>query len=288
MHGLRRRIPVFEAAVIAAALLGTAQLAACSRLPFHSHTVKLGDIRVYYEVHGHGKPLLLLHGGAGDGRQFSNQVPAFEKKFRVIVPDERAQGRTTDGAGPLTYHVMAEDMIALMDHLHLERVDIMGWSDGGIIGLDLAIHHPDRIAHLVTFGANFHPAGLRDDDREWQATASAESFGPDSKTAYEKQNPDPGHWEIAMNKVLDMWRTEPRMSLAELASIRAKTLICAGNRDLIKPAHTDSLARAIPGAWLWIVPDASHSAMMEHPELVNRVVLAFLADRALPAGTAVR
>jgi pimeloyl-ACP methyl ester carboxylesterase len=104
---------------------------------------------------------VLLHGGAGNGEQFSRQVPAFEKYFRLVVPDMCAQGRTTDREGPLTYHAMAEDVIALMDRLGVKRFDIMGWSDGGVTGLDLAIHHPDRLRRLVTFGANFSPDGLR-------------------------------------------------------------------------------------------------------------------------------
>jgi len=268
---------------VAAACLALALAAcACAALPARGHYALVNGIRIYYEIHGRGRPLLLLHGGAGDGRQFSNQVPAFSKSFRVIVPDERAQGRSADGPGPLTYHGMAEDVVALLDHLGIRRADVMGWSDGGIIGLDLAIHHPERIDHLVTFGANFHPAGLKSDDREWLSGANAESFGPGSRSEYEKLSPDPGHWETAMNKILAMWRTQPRFALEQLHSIRARTLIAAGDRDLVQPAHTDSLARAIPGARLWIVPDASHGAMLERPELVNRTVLAFLDDRTLP------
>src|SRR5262245_30530565 len=103
---------------------------------------------MYYETHGQGRVLVLLHGGAGNGAQFSHQVPALEAHHRVVVPDMCAQGRTSDRPGPLTYHAMAEDVVALMDELHVSRFDVMGWSDGGVTGLDLAIHHPERLRRL--------------------------------------------------------------------------------------------------------------------------------------------
>ncbi len=233
-------------------------------------------IRLYYEVHGHGPTLLLLHGGTGDGTQFARQVPAFAQRFRVIVPDLRAQGRTTDGPGPLTYHIMAEDVVALMDRLRIRSADVVGWSDGGIVGLDIAIHHPSRLKHLVTFGANFQPDGLMPDEVAWGSTASAQSLGPAVRLEYQRLAPDPGHYEVAMNKILAMWRAEPRFTLAELHSIRARTLVAAGEHDLVRRDHTEALAHAIPGAQLWIVPGATHSVIHEEPDLVNERVLEFL------------
>lgn len=246
--------------------------------PAVGHHANLRGLRVYYELHGAGAPLLLLHGGAGNGMQFEKQVPVFARTRRVVVPDCRAQGRTTDRPGPLTYHGMAEDMIALLDHLGIGRVDVMGWSDGGNIGLDMAMHHPNRVAHLITFGANFRPDGLQSQDVQWNATATPDSFGPGMREGWTKLNPQPEHYEAAMAKILAMWRTQPRWTAADLGRIRAKCLICAGDRDLIRPEHTAALARAIRGARTWIVPDASHSAMIERPELVNATVLRFLAD----------
>jgi len=251
--------------------------AGCARSSSTGHYADVRGIRIYYEVHGEGPPLLLLHGGLGNGMQFEKQVPDFEKTHRVIVPDCRAQGRTTDGRGPITYHEIAEDAIGLLDALHIERVDVMGWSDGGNAGLDMAIHHPDRIGHLVTFGANFAPNGVNPQDFAWAQTATAESLGPGTRDAWTKLNPEPDHYADAMNKILTMWRTEPRFTPEALGSIRAKVMICAGEHDVVRPAHTDSLARMIPGAEEWIVPGASHSAMQERPDLVNPKVLAFLA-----------
>ena len=241
------------------------------------HHLKTHGIVMYYEIHGHGRPLLLLHGGTGNGMQFAKQLPDFTLHHRCIVPDACAQGRTTDRPGPLSYHAMAEDVVALMDHLHIRRADIMGWSDGGNLGLDIAMHHPERVDHLVTFGANFQPDGLNAPDVEWNQTATAASFGPETKAAWQSLNPQPDHFEEAMNKIIAMWRTEPKWSLADLHRIRAKTLVCAGDHDLIRAEHTAELAKAIPDAAMWIVPGASHGAILEKPDLVNPRVLEFLS-----------
>ena len=143
----------------------------------------------------------------------------------------------------------------------------------------------ERVAHLVTFGANFSPDGLNAPDVEWNRTATADSFGTGTRVSWTALNPEPGHYRAAMEKILDLWRTQPRFTLEELGRIRARTLVCVGEHDLIRRDHTDSLVSAIPGAQLWVVPGASHSAMIERPDLVNPRVLAFLSagPRLAPA-----
>ncbi|HUK64973.1 MAG TPA: alpha/beta hydrolase [Dongiaceae bacterium] len=273
--------PPRAARATAAFALGAALLTGAAGFtpppPSAGRYLQTHGIRMYYELHGRGSPLLLLHGGCGNGMQFEKQLPSFSTRYRCIVPDCCAQGRTSDRPGPLTYHAMAEDMIALLDRLRITRVDIMGWSDGGNIGLDMAMHHPARVQHLVTFGANFRPDGLNPQDVEWNNSATAESFGDGVREGWTKLNPQPGHYEEAMNKIIAMWRTLPHWTAADLARIRAKCMICAGDHDLIRPEHTEALAKAIPGATMWIVPNASHGAMLERPELVNPKVLEFLA-----------
>jgi len=244
--------------------------------PAAGHYASLNGIRVYYETYGKGPTLVLLHGGAGSGAQFEHQIPYLEKHFRLVVPDARAQGRTTDGAGPLTYHAMAEDVRALLDHLHVKKADVLGWSDGGDVALDLAMHHPDRVGKIITFGANFRADGLNAPDIAWNRTATANDFGPDMRKFYDSVAPDTAHYEVAMNKVIALWREEPNWNEADLARIQSPALIVAGDHDVVRPDHTESLAKAIPHATLWIVPDASHSVLQEKPEVVNPRVLAFL------------
>ncbi len=253
--------------------------------PAAGQTLAFRGIRLYYETAGQGPPLLLLHGGAGNGMQFEKQRDEFARSHTVIIPDCRAQGRSTDRPGPLTFHDMAEDMVALLNRLGVGPVDIMGWSDGGNIGLDLAIHHPKRVSHLVTFGANFAPDGLQAADQAWNRTATADSFGTGMRDGWTALSPDPAHYEAAMTKILDLWRTQPRFTAAELGRIRARTLICVGEHDVVRAEHTSELVRRIPGAETWTVPGASHSAMIERPDLVNPRVLAFLATKGMARGT---
>jgi pimeloyl-ACP methyl ester carboxylesterase len=257
-------------------------VAPCATRAAEPHHASIRGITMYYETEGSGPPLLLLHGGAGNGMQFEKQRPEFARTHRLIVPDSRAQGRSTDREGPLTYHEMAEDVIALMDTLKLKRADIMGWSDGGDIALDLAIHHPERIVHLVTFGANATPEGMRAADREWARTATADSFGTGMEQGWKALNPEPQHYREAMDKILTLWRTEPQFTREQLASIRARALICAGEHDVVLPEHTAMIAATIPHAEIWTVPGASHSAMIERPDLVNPRVLEFLAKGPKP------
>ena len=241
------------------------------------HYANVNGLRMYFQIRGYGPVLVLLHGGAGNGDQFEHQVAAFAPHHRLIIPDMCAQGRTTDRPGPLTYHAMAEDVLTLMNQLGPARFDVMGWSDGGVTGIDLAIHHPERVKHLVTFGACFSPRGLNAPDVAWNDTATVAAFGDGMREGWTKLNPQPENYAVAMAKVIRMWKTEPRFTPAQLRSIRARTLICAGEHDVIRPDHTRALARAIPKASLWIVPKASHSVMMEKPDLVNARVLEFLA-----------
>lgn len=264
-----------------AAFLALAYAAGCAPAADPAHPAgRYAEVRgiwMYYEIHGSGPPLVLLHGGAGNGMQFEKQIPDFSKYYTCIVPDLCGQGRSTGRPGPLTYHTMAEDVIALLDSLKIGRFDLMGWSDGGDAGIDIAIHHPDRIRHLVPFGANASPDGLRPADVAWNDTATVAAFGDGMREGYVKLSPQPGKYDEAMQKILVMWRTLPDFTPEQLARIRAKTLICAGDHDVIRPEHTAWIAHHIPGAEMWIVPKASHGAMFERPELVNPKVLDFLS-----------
>jgi pimeloyl-ACP methyl ester carboxylesterase len=272
-------MPSLLTAVRARAPLSVLVVAALVAMPgpAGAHSLAVRGLRMYYDVRGKGPTLVLLHGGGGSGLQFEKQVPAFETSHRLVIPDMCAQGRTTDRPGPLSYHAMAEDVIALMDHLHIHKFDLMGWSDGGMTGLDLAIHHPGRLRHLVTFGANFTPEGLREPDRAWLDTATVAGFGDDMRKGWQALSPEPDHYAEAMTKLIQMWRTQPNFTAAELGSIRARTMVCAGENDLVRREHTQTLARAIPRSSLWIVPGATHGAMLEKPDEVNAKVLAFLS-----------
>ena len=270
-------IATFSASHAATAIPNVKKFAKGATSEGPGHYVSLRGIRIYYEDRGKGAPLLLLHGGTGNCDQFSKQVPAFVAHYRLILPDSRAQGRTSDGPGPLSYHLMAEDVLALMDHLGIRSARVMGWSDGGVIGLDLAAHHPERVSHLVTFGANTRADGVTPDDAAWTDTATWTAMGEGTRKAYVERAPDSTRFAEAMTKIIALWRSDAQLPPAILHRIRAKTLICAGDHDLIRREHTEEIAKAIPGAQVWIVPDANHSVMIDKPEVVNPRVLEFFA-----------
>jgi pimeloyl-ACP methyl ester carboxylesterase len=237
----------------------------------------LDGVQIYYETFGRGPPVLVLHGGTAFLETMHYQIEALSGTHRVIAPDSRGHGRSTDAPGPLHYRDMSEDMVGLMDRLQIRKVDIVGWSDGGIVGLDLAMRHPDRVGRLVAIGANFNVAGLVGSglapgaDSPSPAVAAARAF-------YQSIAPDPGHWPVFYAKVMAMWRSEPDFALSDLARIQAPTLIIAGEADAIRRDHTDALTRAIPGAKEVILAGDDHMAPLKDPRAVDAAVVKFLAQ----------
>ena len=238
--------------------------------------VNANGVHTYYEEQGSGDPLLLLHGGLVDGDSFGQQTPTFAERFRVIVPDRRGHGRTADVEGPITYDVMADDTIAFMDAVSIGPAHLVGWSDGGDVGLLVAIKRPDLVRRLVTIGANFNADGLT---RE-----AAESFKPDTPTSvvpimhetWKVNAVDPDRFETVLEKMQHCW-FDYSISTADLARIAAPTLVMVGDDDITRFEHTIELYDTIPDAQLAVIPGASHLVPMEKADLVNQLVLDFLA-----------
>lgn len=238
-----------------------------------AQTAQINGVQLYYETYGAGAPVLVLHGGTAFLETMHYQIEALASDHLVIAPDSRGHGRSTDGPGPLHYHQMAEDMLALMDRLRVAKADIVGWSDGGIIALDLAIHHPERVGRIVTMGSNFDLTGLG------TVGPAAPADSPSVarlRNAYQQMSSTPDHWPAFYAKVQAMWRSEPNFTRPELGSIRSPVLVMAGESDSIPREHTDALASAIPGAQKVIIPKAGHFAPLTHPDTVNATIVAFL------------
>jgi len=216
-------------------------------------------LSMYYEVHGDGPPLLLLHGGTGSIS--AEWVSFFSTQFRVIAIEQMGHGRTADVMDrPFHFHDMAEDTVELMRTLGVESAAVVGYSDGGIIGLDIAIHHPSRVTKLVTTGANSRTAGYTAENLEWlRRFKPADLPVPE---AYGRLSPDGAdHWPIVVGRLQRMWTVEPNFTRDEIQSIKAPTLIIVGDSDLITPEHAVEMFRTIPGAQLCIVPHARHGVM---------------------------
>ena len=219
----------------------------------------INGLDMYYEVHGVGSPLLLLHGGSGSIPE--KWIPYFMPHFKVIAPEQMGHGRTADLVDrPFHYHDMAEDTVELMRQLGVESAVVVGYSDGGIIGLDMAIHHPERVTKLAVTGANFRTDGYTAENLEWVRT-----FDPDDQPvsdAYRRQSPDGvDHWPIFLGRLQRMWVVEPSFARDEMQSITAPTLIIVGDGDIVMPEHAVEMFRTIPGAQLCVVPHADHGVM---------------------------
>ena len=243
--------------------------------PQHSGFVPVNGIRLWYATFGHGAPVILLHGGLATSNYWGLQIAALAPHFQVIAMDSRGHGRSTWDGGPISYHLMASDVIALMDALHISQAAVVGWSDGAIIGLDLAIHHPDRLTKVFAFGANSNVAGVR--DAEGSPTFIA--YLRRTREEYQQLSSAPTRFD-AFHAALDkMWNTEPDFSDVQLRGIRVSTWIVDGDRDeIIKREDTDHMARLIPGAGELILPRTSHFAFLQDPKLFNLALLHFLTS----------
>lgn len=231
--------------------------------------VESNNASIYYETFGSGPPVLVLHEGLGSLEDMGYQIRALAESHFVIAADSRGQGRSTDSEQPLSYTLMADDMCNLLHRLKIARADVVGWSDGGIIGLDLAMHHPELVRKLVAISANFDASGIPQNPED-------EIVVPRMPLRYRIEAADNNHWPVIYRKVVALWRTQPHYSRAELGQIEAPTLVMAGEFDIVRPQHTAQLVQAIPHSEELIIQGATHSVPMDKPEIVNSKTLEFL------------
>lgn len=242
----------------------------------HFAKAQVNGIDLYYQIQGAGPPLILLHGGLANSDYWDNQLSVFAEKYKTIAIDSRGHGRSTFTEQPISYALMAADVIALMDSLGIERADVVGWSDGGILGLDLAIHHPKCLNKLIAYGANYNPSGLRSDIN---GNEKFNNYITKAAQDYQQVAPDPLRWAAFLENIGKMWATEPNYTPAQLATIVTPTLILDGEEEeLIEINHVKEMAGLIPTAKLILMPGVGHFAPWEQPKAFNQIVLDFLAE----------
>ena len=240
-------------------------------------TAEINGVDIYYEVYGEGDPVLLLHGGLANGDHWVNVIPALtDAGYQAIVMDSRGHGRSSFDETPISYEVMASDVLGLMDHLGIDKADLVGWSDGGIIGLEIALTDPERLNKVVAYGANFDPTGVRLD------IGTNDYFNAYIEAAageYQEISPEPERWDEFLGNISNMWATQPNYTEDQLRSITTPFLILDGaNEEAIDLNQTKLMALLIPGAELLIMPDTGHFALFEQPEEFARIVLDYLAS----------
>lgn len=253
--------------------------------PAESGYAPVNGIRMYYATFGEGSPVLLIHGGLSHADVWANQVPALVAAgHEVIVADSRGHGRSTRTAEPFGYHLMASDYLALLDYLKIDKVSLVGWSDGGIIGLDIAMNHPERLTRLFAHAANVTTDGVLPNLDNHPVFGG---FMKRMKADYDRlhaasskergETPAGSDYDAFVAQIGHMWASQPGWTAAQLAAIKVPSVIVLGDHDeAISRAHTDYMAKTIPGATLVILPRVSHFAMLQDPDGYTNAVLSVL------------
>jgi len=224
-------------------------------------------IKMYAEVYGTGKPLLLLHGNGGSISAFSQTIPYFSKKYKVIAVDSRAHGKTVDHKDSLSFEQMADDFAALLDKMHIDSAYVIGWSDGGIDALLLAMRHPEKVIKLASTGANLTPDSTALTPATWNDMVKQYNSDRNKPRPTAKEKND---WKIFM---LDY--TQPNIPFSALKAIKCPSLIICGDHDLIPIEHTTKIYQAIDKAYLWVVPNSGHATLIQHRDDFNKLVDGF-------------
>ncbi|WP_027669095.1 alpha/beta fold hydrolase [Rhizobium leguminosarum] len=242
-----------------------------------SGMAEVNDIKMYYAEYGEGDPILFIHGGLGNAEVWGHQVADFAKDHRVIVADSRGHGRSTRSQQPFGYDLMTSDYVALLDYLKIDKVTLVGWSDGGIIGIDMAMKNPEKLTRVIAQAANVTTDGVKAD------VMNNKTFNDYINVAgeyYRKLSPTPNEYDAFVTQISEMWATQPAWTAADLGKIAVPVTLAIGDHDeAVKLDHTEMMAKDIPGAKLVILKDASHFAMLQDPTGYDAMIRDAMAGR---------
>lgn len=235
--------------------------------------------QIWYATYGSGYPVVLLHGGLGNSGNWGYQVPALTQSgYRTVVIDSRGHGRSTRDARPYSYDLMASDVLAVMDALHVERAALVGWSDGACTALILAAKAPSRAAGVFFFACNMDPSGVK----PFEATPALNRCFSRHTKDYARLSATPDEFQEFAEAVGLMQRTQPNYSAQDLAGIKVPVAVVQGEEDeFIKREHAEYLAKTIPRAELIVLEEVSHFAPLQRPEQFNAAMLRFLTQGVL-------
>lgn len=290
----KKMIVILALALIAVPPRGEAQI---SGNPFGGpgavkavgHYADVNGIRLYYEIHGKGRPVVLLHGGLGAIEMFGPNLAALAQNHQVIAVDLQGHGRTADIDRPLSVELMADDVAALIKHLSLVRPDVMGYSLGGGVALLTAIRHPDAVGKLVVVSTVFRRNGFYPDILVQQAQVNAAAADAMKQTPmyqlYSSIAPRPQDWPRLLGKIGDAMKKDFDFS-KQISGIKAKTLIVAGDADIFPPSHAVEMFGLLgggqrdagwdgsgrPNSRLAILPGLTHYTIFAAPALTATVI----------------
>jgi pimeloyl-ACP methyl ester carboxylesterase len=242
--------------------------------------IKVTDVKLHYKSWGKGQPILLLHGAMEYWHEFRQQIPALAKDYRVIAIDTRGHGGSTFTDRELSYDLLATDMLDLMVQLKIDSADVIGYGDGGIIGMKMAIKEPSRVKRLVAIGSNLTPDSnavypeVMEKVRTWDIDKMA--FYLQVKF---KESPNTQMLKPLAKRMQKLLTTQPQLTRADLKGIHCPTLIMAGDKDIIKLAHTQYMYESLPTGYMSIIPGTTHYCIKEKPQIVNATIRDFLKWR---------
>lgn len=209
--------------------------------------INVNDVNIFYEEYGKGQPIILLHGNSETHEIFDKLIEQLKENYKVYAIDSRCHGKS-ENTNEISYDLMSDDIISFIKVLKIEKPILYGFSDGGIIGILVAIKEPDILSKLIVSGANINPDGMK------------KTMLIISKIVY----------FVTKNKLFRMMVKEPNISIEELNKIKVPTIVIAGQKDVIKREHTEMIAKNIPNSILDIIPNENHGSYIIHSEkLIN-------------------
>jgi pimeloyl-ACP methyl ester carboxylesterase len=241
--------------------------------------IDIDGLAVFYETEGDGETVVLLHGGLADNSTWAAQFSGLSPYRHVVAPERQAQGHTPDRPGPLTYQAMTDQTVSFLVALGLGPVDLLGWSDGGMVGTLIAADHPELVRTLTVTGSGFSSTGYVPGAMEDLVALSPDDEDMAMFAAmYAQASPDgPEHFPEVWEKVRTMW-AQPFDWTARVQQISAPTLVIIGDDDYISVEHAQEFSRTVRNGQLAVVPGASHLVPMEKPDLFNELILDFTAN----------
>lgn len=269
----------------------------CLAVPASAETktgyAPVNGLEMYYESHGEGPPLVLLHGALMTIEGFGELVPSLAKTRQVIAVEQQAHGRTADIDRPFRYEQMADDTAALLRQLGIEEADLFGYSMGGAIAMQMAIRHPELVRRLVLAAAASSKDGMYPEVLENIRNLTPEDFaGSPWQESYASVAPDPDDWPTLVDKVVQLVGEFEGWPPEDIAAIEAPALVVVADADVVRPEHAIELFRllgggvpgdlgGLPRSRLAVLPGTTHVTLVERAEWLTPMVTEFL-DAPMP------
>ena len=244
--------------------------------------IEIKKVKLYYEIQGEGTPLLYLHGGLSSSIDFSKYIPELSKYFKVISFDRKGHGRSNDDDEIFSYASMAEYTKLFLDTIGISKVNVIGWSDGGVVGYHLASKYPSKVIRLIAVGANYLVDGMTESTTEWiKNKMTAEEISriyPSVENDFKKLNPKPNNFQKFVIKTREMWLRNPYISKEDFVKINVPVLLIAGDRDDIKLEHMFEMYLLLKKSQLCILPNTTHFVFDEYHDTVTKILIEFLEE----------